>query len=130
MCRPEDQVLPAGFPGDPWPRGSQSVSRVCRRGEVRRGNPAGSCIPRAQPARGGRVVRGAGARLVVKGRKPERNKNGRKKPWEVGAAECGGKACIPVTQESIRPNVKYVRFSGHLCGLRFSGHLWGLETSM
>lgn len=101
-------------------------------GEGRRGNPAGSCIPHAQPARRGRVVRGAGARLVVKGRKPERNKNGRKKPWEVGAAECWvvGEAYIPVTQGSIRPNVKYVWFAGHLCGLRFSGHLWGLETSM
>ena len=42
----------------------------------------------------------------------------------------GGEACIPVTQGSIRPDVKYVWFSGHLCGLRFSGHLWGLETSM
>lgn len=66
----------------------------------------------AWPVRG-RAVRAAGAGLVVQSRKPERNKNGRKKPWSRGA-------CILVTQGSIRP-VKY---------MWFSGHLWGLETSV
>lgn len=31
MCRPEDQALPAGFPEDLWPKGSQSAFPVCRR---------------------------------------------------------------------------------------------------
>lgn len=113
-CRPEGWELPAGLLGIQGPEGGRAGGVCVQYVQERKEGNTGMCSTlhawlwrEHKPA--------AGARAVVKSRKPERNKNGRKTLWSRAGF------CILVTQRSVRPNVKYVWLLGHW---------WGLETSM
>lgn len=83
-CRRADGELPAAFPGHSQVGGRQTGG-ICIRcvQERREGKEAPRCcsILYTGPSQG-REVRAAGARVVLNSRKPERNKNGRKKLWK------------------------------------------------
>lgn len=83
-CRPADWELPAEFPGRSQVGGRQTGGiciRCVQERRDRKETPRCCSILHMGPSQE-REVRAAGARVVLKSRKPERNKNGRKKLWK------------------------------------------------